>query len=534
MVQSAAERAFLPVRHVLEEFGDMMLLTGRTLSSALKPPYPYGGELVSQFLFTLRLCWFPLLVSTVAINYGAPGLQAANFLNLIGGLDRLGAFFIVIVVRELGPFITSIVIAGVAGTAITADLGARKVREELDALQVLGVDPVKNLVVPRFLALMLVTGLFNIYAVLFGLFGGDPRRPLERRLVGPVLEHAFRKLLDHRPVGLGAQGDDVWGDHRDRVLLQGHERLRRRGGGRARGQRSRRDLLPRDRGLQLRLHPDAAGHPSPDPGDPMNEWLAVPRELLESTGEIGRFTGKVVRDVWSLRVFRFFGEALRQSGILIIYSTLVIWSLAFLIGLGACGIEAAYFNQSINAPTYAGVYAAWCNLREAVPYVFGYMMAAKVGTGIVAELGAMRISEEIDALEVMGVDSMLFLCATRLLAAWIVLPFMYIGAIGVAYLASYIAIVDQLGYVSSGGFLLVFWQFQNPADFLYSVIKGMTMATAIVLVACYYGYNASGGPVGVGKATAKSMVLNLVLIHLIGMFGTQVFWGGNARAPVGG
>jgi len=99
MVRSAAERAFLPARHVLEEFGDMMILTGRTLSSALRPPYPYGGELVSQFLFTLRLCWFPLLVSTVAINYGAPGLQAANFLNLIGGLDRLGAFFIVIVVR---------------------------------------------------------------------------------------------------------------------------------------------------------------------------------------------------------------------------------------------------------------------------------------------------------------------------------------------------------------------------------------------------------------------------------------------------
>jgi phospholipid/cholesterol/gamma-HCH transport system permease protein len=266
----------------------------------------------------------------------------------------------------------------------------------------------------------------------------------------------------------------------------------------------------------------------------VNGFFAVPRELLAATGEIAGFAGKIMRDVWSLRVFRFFGETLRQSGILIIYSTLVIWSLAFLIGLGACGIEAAYFNQSFNAPTYSGIYSAWCNLREAVPYVFGYMMAAKVGTGIVAELGAMRISEEIDALEVMGVDSMLFLCATRLLAAWIVLPFMYIGALGVAYLASYLAIVDQLGYVSSGGYLLVFWLFQNPQDFLYSVIKGMTMATAIILVACYYGYNASGGPVGVGKATAKSMVLNLILIHMIGMFGTQLFWGGDARAPVGG
>jgi phospholipid/cholesterol/gamma-HCH transport system permease protein len=162
------------------------------------------------------------------------------------------------------------------------------------------------------------------------------------------------------------------------------------------------------------------------------------------------------------------------------------------------------------------------------------MMAAKVGTGIVAELGAMRISEEIDALEVMGVDSVTFLCATRLLAAWIVLPFMYIAAIGVAFLGSYIAIVKQIGYVSAGGYLLIFWQFQNAPDLLYSLTKGMVMATAIVLVACYYGYTASGGPVGVGTATAKSMVLNLVLVTLIGMMGTQVFWGANPRAPIGG
>jgi phospholipid/cholesterol/gamma-HCH transport system permease protein len=266
----------------------------------------------------------------------------------------------------------------------------------------------------------------------------------------------------------------------------------------------------------------------------VSEWLAMPREWLASSGDIARFTANVCGEVWSLRVMRFFGETLRQAGILIVYSTLVIWGLVFITGLGTCGIQGAYFTESTGAPAYAGVFSAWCNLREAVPYAFGYMMSAKVGTGIVAELGAMRISEEIDALEVMGVNSITFLCATRLLAAWIVLPFMYIGAIGVAFLASYIAIVQQIGYVSSGGYLLVFWQFQNAPDLLFSVIKGMAMATAIILVACYYGYNASGGPVGVGTATAKSMVLNLVLVTLIGMFGTQVFWGGNPRAPIGG
>ena len=154
----------------------------------------------------------------------------------------------------------------------------------------------------------------------------------------------------------------------------------------------------------------------------------------------------------------------------------MIWGLVFIIGL-QCGIEGAYFNRSVGAPAYAGVFSAWCDLRELVPYAFGYMMAAKVGTGIVAELGSMRISDEIDALEVMGIDSMTFLCATRLLAAWLVLPFMYIAAVGAGFFASYLAVVQQIGEVSSGGFFLIFWMFQNPPDLLYSVIKGMVMAT---------------------------------------------------------
>jgi phospholipid/cholesterol/gamma-HCH transport system permease protein len=263
------------------------------------------------------------------------------------------------------------------------------------------------------------------------------------------------------------------------------------------------------------------------------QWLAIPRDWLASFGEIVRFCSTVVAEVFTLKVFRFFGEALRQAGLLILSSTLVIWGLIFIIGL-QCGIEGAYFNRAVGSPAYAGVFAAWCDLRELVPYAFGYMMAAKVGTGIVAELGSMRISDEIDALEVMGISSMTFLCATRLLAAWLVLPFMYLAGIGAGFFASYLAVVEQIGEVSSGGYTLIFWMFQNPPDLLYSVIKAMAMATVIVLVGCYYGYTASGGPVGVGTATAKSMVLNIVLVHLIGMLGTQVFWGANPRAPIGG
>lgn len=179
----------------------MMILTVRTLKSAVLPPYPYGGEFIGQFLFALQLCWFPLLISTVTFGFGAPGLQAANILSLFGALDRLGGFFVLASIREFAPFVTAVVVAGVAGTAITADLGARKIREELDALQVLGVDPIKNLVVPRFLALMLITGLFNIYALIFGITGGIAASLLFNEPLGGF----FATLLNNATV------TELWG-----------------------------------------------------------------------------------------------------------------------------------------------------------------------------------------------------------------------------------------------------------------------------------------------------------------------------------
>ena len=477
MVRGVADRAFLPAKSLLEEVGDMMILTGKTIMSALRPPYPYGGEFVSQFLFALKLCWFPLVVSTVAFGYGAPGLQAANFLVLFGALDRLGGFFVLASIREFAPFVTAIVLAGVAGTAITADLGARKIREELDALQVLGVDPVKNLVVPRFLALMLVTGLFDIYALLFGIFGGILATLVNGAPLGPFWATFFTN----------ASVTDLWGSVLKCTMFGAiiaivccYKGMTASGGAEGVGRAVNQAVVIATLGVfafnyvftqtLLATHPEitvikwtSAGSPSPRTGSPRS---------ARSSSSARASSARSSR----CKVLRFFGETLRQAGILILSSTLVIWGLIFIIGL-QCGIEGAYFNRSVGSPAYAGVFAAWCDLRELVPYAFGYMMSAKVGTGIVAELGSMRISDEIDALEVMGIPSMTFLCATKLLGAWLVLPFMYLAGIGAGFFASYLAVVQQIGEVSSGGFFLIFWMFQNPPDLLYSVIKGMAMAT---------------------------------------------------------
>ncbi len=257
------------------------------------------------------------------------------------------------------------------------------------------------------------------------------------------------------------------------------------------------------------------------------------RNGLESFGDIVGFTLRVYRGIFGGRVLRFAGETLRQAGILIIGSVAIIMALVFILGL-QCGIEGAYASRTIGSPSVAGAFTALCDLREVTPYAFGYMMAAKVGTGFVAELGSMRISDEIDALEVLGLDSLVYLCATRLLGMWMVLPFTYIAAVSVGFIGSFMAVVLEVGTVSPGGYLQVFWLFQDPLDFVYSTAKGMLMATFVVVVGCYYGYYASGGPVGVGVATARSMFVNIIGIHVIGLLTTQIFWGANARAPIGG
>jgi phospholipid/cholesterol/gamma-HCH transport system permease protein len=254
---------------------------------------------------------------------------------------------------------------------------------------------------------------------------------------------------------------------------------------------------------------------------------------LYAMGMAGDFSGNVVRGVFSRRIWPYMGETLRQAGIFITGSMLIVLGLVFVLGL-QCGVEGAYGARTVGASSSVGAFTALCNLREVIPYAFGYMMAAKVGTGIVAELGSMRISDEIDALDVMGMDSIAYLGSTRLLGTWLVLPFVYTIAIMVGITASYLAVVVQIGQVSAGGYLQLFWMFQSPLDFVFSLAKGMAMSTFVILVGIYYGYHAGDGPVGVGRATAKSMVANIIGIHLIGLLGTQIFWGSNPRSPIGG
>lgn len=277
------------------------------------------------------------------------------------------------------------------------------------------------------------------------------------------------------------------------------------------------------------LRPEGAQPPA---GERFAAGLIAPlRSGATTAGEIGAFVGRTfleLRGVW-----RYSSEILRQTGILITGSAAVIWFMEFVMGM-ECGLEANYVLRGYGATVYSGVFTSYCAIRECVPYMWGYILAAKVGCGLVAEIGSMRINDELDAMDTMGLNPMRYVVATRLMAAWLALPFIYIVGLGFHYLANFFIIIITIGEVSQAGWETIHWAFTIPIDILYSLAKGMVSGTAIVLVAMYYGFNAKGGPVGVGSATARSMILNLILIHVIGAVMTLFFWGLNPQAPVGG
>lgn len=185
----------------VHEIGGMFHLGLQAAYRGLKAPYSYGPEFVEQFRFALTLSLFPLMITSFAISFGPAGIQAVNFLGLFGALDRLGGLYVIIVVREFAPLVTAIVVAGVAGTAICADLGARQVREETDALSVLGIDPIKSLVVPRLLAITLVCILCDVFALLAGIIGAAAVLVQNDAPFGPFFSAFFASAT---PLELGA------------------------------------------------------------------------------------------------------------------------------------------------------------------------------------------------------------------------------------------------------------------------------------------------------------------------------------------
>jgi phospholipid/cholesterol/gamma-HCH transport system permease protein len=210
----------------------------------------------------------------------------------------------------------------------------------------------------------------------------------------------------------------------------------------------------------------------------------------------------------------------------------VIFFMSFFTGT-TVGLQAIPGLQRVGVQSLAGIIASYANVREVTPIIAGVAMVFQLGGQFTAELGAMRISEEIDALEVMGINSLAYLVCTRLAAALITLVPLYLLALFASFFATRLISIDFFG-ISPGIYDYYFHLYLPPIDVFYSVIKVVVFTVIIVLVHCYRGYNATGGPVGVGLATGQAIRESMVTIVMVNLLLSYIFWGNGGTVSLTG
>lgn len=250
-------------------------------------------------------------------------------------------------------------------------------------------------------------------------------------------------------------------------------------------------------------------------------WRAVrgiPIAITHHRGQIGRVLAEV-----SL-----------GSGIFVVGGGVVgvVLLLATLTGSGV-GLEGHSGLDAIGLAPLTGFISAYANTRELAPMVVALGFAARIGCGFTSRIGAMRINEEIDALESMGIRPIPYLVSTRLLAALVVvIPLYILGLVG-TYIATDLIVTTLYGQ-SSGTYDHYFRVFVAPVDVLLSGAKVVVLTILVTLIHCYHGYVASGGPAGVGQATGRAIRSSIVTLVVVDIVITLLFWGPNDQPMISG
>ena len=272
----------------------------------------------------------------------------------------------------------------------------------------------------------------------------------------------------------------------------------------------------------------------------LKDVYAKPLASLDDLGGQLAFHLKVLRSVprsvthYPREIMRILAEVTLGSGALaVIGGTVgVIIGMTFFTGaqVGLSGYAA--LNQ-LGTAAFSGFVSAYFNTREIAPLVAGIALAATVGCGFTAQLGAMRISEEVDALEVMAIPSMPFLVATRVVGGLIAIIPLYVVGLLSSYFASRL-VVTQIYGQSSGTYDHYFNAFLPPGDVLWSFGKVLVFAVTVILIHCYHGYNASGGPAGVGVAVGRAVRTSIVAINVLDLLLSMAIWGASTTVRLAG
>jgi phospholipid/cholesterol/gamma-HCH transport system permease protein len=269
-------------------------------------------------------------------------------------------------------------------------------------------------------------------------------------------------------------------------------------------------------------------------------WVARPLRTLEALGGQLAFYGRSV--AWTGRTLRRYRkEILRllaevsfgRGALAVVGGTVgVIAFLSFFTGTEV-GLQGYAALNQLGTSNFVAFLSAYFNTREIAPLVAGLALSATVGAGFTAQLGAMRISEETDALEVMGVPSVPFLVTTRMVAGFIAVVPLYVIGLLSSYFAARTITTGYYGQ-SAGTYDHYFQQYLPPVDVFWSFGKVIVFAVVIILVHCYYGYHARGGPAGVGVAVGRAVRTSIVAINVLDFFLSLAIWGATTTVRIAG
>ncbi|WP_167104120.1 ABC transporter permease [Mycobacterium sp. DL592] len=233
-------------------------------------------------------------------------------------------------------------------------------------------------------------------------------------------------------------------------------------------------------------------------------------------------------------IVRLIAEISMGAGVLaMIGGTLVVVGFLTVATGGTLAVQGYSSLGNIGIEALTGFLAAFINVRISAPVVAGIGLAATFGAGVTAQLGAMRVSEEIDALEAMSIRPIAFLVSTRIAAGMVSIAPLYAVAVILSFLASRYTTVALLGQ-SAGLYDHYFSTFLNPIDLLWSFTQAILMALAILLIHTYFGFFASGGPSGVGVATGDAVRTSLVVVVSVTLLVSLAIYGGGGGFNLAG
>lgn len=262
-------------------------------------------------------------------------------------------------------------------------------------------------------------------------------------------------------------------------------------------------------------------------------WLDMLGDQLQFYVRVLLWTPRSVKR-YMKEVLRLLSEVGFGSGALGLIGGTVGVMIGMTIFTGTVvGLQGYAALNQIGAAVFTGFISAYFNTREIAPLVAGLALSATVGAGFTAQLGSMRINEEIDALESMGIPSMPYLVTTRIIAGWVaIIPLYAIGLVS-SYFASREVTILFNGQ-SSGTYDHYFGLFLSPVDVLWSFVKVLIFSTMVILIHCYYGYRAQGGPAGVGVAVGRAVRAAIVVINVVDFFMSLAIWGATTTVRITG